>query len=83
MSRKTNIPNLTPSIANTRFWMMFSLVAVILLSGCTATRFLKEGESFYGGAVIRVKPNGKIPSKGKLKTELTTLVTPKPNKKFL
>src|SRR5688572_10812935 len=78
MLRKTNI-----SLPRAMLRLTFSMIVITVLSGCTATKFLKEGESFYGGASIHIKPNGKIPGKGRLKTDLQTLVTPKPNKKFL
>lgn len=52
--------------------------------GCTATSFLKEGESFYGGHEINFDTQGKrIGRKKVLRTELDEYVRPKPNKKFL
>jgi outer membrane protein insertion porin family len=55
-----------------------ALVAIIL-SGCTATKFLKEGESFYTGADIKIKAKGKISDQAEIKEELQTLITPEPN----
>ena len=55
-----------------------------MISGCTATKFLKEGESFYGGAEINFDTQGKrIGRKKILRSELESYITPKPNKKFL
>ena len=52
--------------------------------GCTATKFLKEGESFYGGHEIHFDTQGKRVGRKKiLQTELEEYIQPKPNKKFL
>jgi outer membrane protein insertion porin family len=52
--------------------------------GCTATKFLKEGESFYGGHEIHFDTQGKRVGRKKiLRTELEEYIQPKPNKKFL
>jgi outer membrane protein insertion porin family len=52
--------------------------------GCTATKFLKEGESFYGGHEINFDTQGKRVGRKKiLTTELEEYIQPKPNKKFL
>ena len=54
------------------------------LYGCTATKFLKEGESFYGGHEINFDTQGqRVGRKKILKTELEEYIQPKPNKKFL
>ncbi len=58
-------------------------VVVLLLVSCSATRFLKEGESFYTGAEIKIIPQGDIPGLARVKTELQTFIIPKPNSKFL
>lgn len=59
------------------------LVVVGFLSGCTATKFLKEGETFYTGAQIDIDAKGKISDQGELKEQLHTLITPEPNGTFL
>jgi hypothetical protein len=47
---------------------------VSILSGCTATKFLKEGESFYAGADIKIKlRKEKSVTKAEFKEELQTL----------
>jgi outer membrane protein insertion porin family len=56
--------------------MMF---AGIFISGCTATKFLKEDESFYAGSNIKIAAKGKIGDQGELKEQLKTLITPEPN----
>ncbi len=54
------------------------------ISACTATKFLKEGESFYGGHEINFDTQGKRVGRKKiLRTELEEYIQPKPNKKFL
>ncbi len=80
-----NRNNISLSVRVTRLfkraaWM--ALVAIIL-SGCTATKFLKEGESFYTGADIKIKAKGKISDQAEIKQELQTLITPEPNGTFL
>lgn len=59
------------------------LLAGILLSGCSATSFLKEGESFYAGAKVNFDVHGNISGKKTLKSELEEMITPKPNATFL
>lgn len=57
---------------------------LILLSGCTGTKFLKEGETFYTGAKIKFDTQGKrVGRKKALEKELQALITPKPNKTIL
>jgi outer membrane protein insertion porin family len=56
---------------------------VLLLPGCTATKFLKEGETFYDGAVLNFEtPQGRV-RKARLEENLNNLIEPKPNGKFL
>lgn len=55
----------------------------LMLSGCTATKYLKEGESFYTGAEIKFDPQGKVGPKGQLETHLEGLISPKPNTEIL
>lgn len=57
---------------------------VLLLASCTGTRYLKEGEAFYNGAVINFEtPQGRVGRKRILESELQTYINPKPNGKFL
>src|SRR5690349_14998619 len=63
--------------------LSFLLGCLILLSGCTGTKFLKEGETFYSGADINIKPQGKISGKRELRKELETLIIPEPNNTLL
>lgn len=59
------------------------LFILFFMGGCTATRFLKEGETFYEGAEIELVPQGKIGRKKAIKKDLEPYIRPKPNGKFL
>ncbi len=52
---------------------------LVLISGCTATKFLKENESFYTGAKIKFQSEGKISGQKRLETKLEPYLLPKPN----
>lgn len=54
------------------------------LAGCTATKFVPDGESFYDGADINFDTQGRrIRRIGGIEEDLRELINPKPNKKFL
>ncbi len=55
----------------------------IMLTGCTGTKFLKEGETFYTGAKLNIKPQGKISGLSALEPELEEYITPQPNNTLL
>jgi outer membrane protein insertion porin family len=59
------------------------LFIVLLLQGCTATKFLKDNESFYTGAKIKLNPQGNIGRKKQIVTDLQEFITPKPNATLL
>lgn len=59
------------------------VLAAVWLCGCTATRFLNEGESFYTVAEINFNEKGDISGTGGLKDQLQGLITPEPNGTFL
>lgn len=85
MQRRTKsyVPFLTvrrTSIVNALALFVFGFT----LFGCTATKFLKEGETFYSGAEIAFDTQGKRVGRKKiLERELQEYILPKPNKKFL
>ncbi len=60
------------------------LIGLFLLSaGCTGTTFVKDGQTYYGGAKIIFNTHGKrVGGKKSLEEELQTLTTPKPNNKI-
>jgi outer membrane protein insertion porin family len=82
MSRKSKIRRLWDLSADPRIFFLV-IGWVMLLSGCTATQFLKEGETFYSGTDIKIKPQGKIRGKRELSKELETFILPEPNGTFL
>lgn len=81
MKFRSNLSAPFRSLSSARQFML--IVTTIMLSGCTATKFLNEGQSFYDGADIKIKEKGKISGTGELKDELEGLITPEPNGKFL
>jgi outer membrane protein insertion porin family len=54
-------------------------IAFLGLSGCSASKYLKENESFYAGSEIRFHPHGKVGGKKALKKELEAMLVPAPN----
>lgn len=59
------------------------LIVAGFFMGCTATGYLKEGESFYAGPSINFNTHGRVAGRNSLKSELEEMITPKPNSKFL
>lgn len=59
------------------------LTGISLLTACSGTRNLSEGESFYKGAEIRFRKQGRTGPTARLSRELETYITPKPNTMFL
>jgi outer membrane protein insertion porin family len=63
-------------------YVFFSLLFVIIISGCSTSKYLQEGQSFYTGSEIKFIPQGKVNGKSTLKKDLETYITPKPNTKI-
>jgi outer membrane protein insertion porin family len=57
--------------------------AALLLSGCNATKYLKENEKFYAGSEIKFDPQGKVGGKKELKKDLESMIVPAPNTEIL
>jgi outer membrane protein insertion porin family len=55
------------------------VVVVLLLSSCTATKFIPKDEILYTGAEIKIKPIGKIQAKKRVKELMDQNISPKPN----
>jgi outer membrane protein insertion porin family len=53
------------------------------MAGCSATKYLKENQSFYAGSEIKFDPQGKVGGKKELKRDLQALIVPDPNTKVL
>lgn len=81
MPRKNKIRNLHACFACSAKAVGF--LVIMLMSNCTVTKYLKEGETLYTGSEIQLKPQGKIGSKQSIERGLEPLITPEPNKKFL
>ena len=79
MSKGVNKPSATIN----RLTGTWFLVVAVLVMGCSATGYLKEGESFYAGHSIEFNTHGNISGRKSLRSELDEMVTPKPNPKFL
>jgi outer membrane protein insertion porin family len=52
---------------------------VLFFTGCSGTKFLKDNQSFYTGADIKIVPQGKINRKKNVRRKLEEYLTPKPN----
>ena len=83
MLRKSNILILLKHLLVLSKTPFIGIIGVILISGCTATKFLKEDESFYTGTKINIDAQGDISGQGDLKEELQGFITPEPNPTFL
>ncbi|KAA2219985.1 BamA/TamA family outer membrane protein [Maribacter flavus] len=55
----------------------------MFLSACSVEKFIPEGEKLYTGATLKVDTIGDIRDLKNIERELTTLITPNPNTKFL
>lgn len=63
---------------------IYFLVLVIFISACSSTRRLPPGESLYIGADVRVESDSLSARERKtMRSELSALTRPRPNKKFL
>ncbi|WP_317131722.1 translocation and assembly module lipoprotein TamL [Maribacter flavus] len=63
-------------------YALFPLL-VMFLSACSVEKFIPEGEKLYTGATLKVDTIGDIRDLKNIERELTTLITPNPNTKFL
>jgi outer membrane protein assembly factor BamA len=63
--------------------IFFSACAGLVLFGCTATSHLAKDDTFYGGAILKFKPQGKVGPRKEVQRDLETLLTPTPNTKVL
>ena len=67
-----------------KYPFIYTFFLIVLVSSCSNTRFLSEGDLLYTGATVKVE--GKEVSKKErkaLKSKLQELVRPKPNAKIL
>ena len=74
--QKNNIP-----IVSLKHFFVSCMLMV--LCSCSATKFLKENESLYTGAEVKLDPQGKVGGKKEVAEALEELLQPKPNFKIL
>jgi outer membrane protein insertion porin family len=65
------------------FQPLILALTVLFLSGCINTRYLQENERLYTGANVNIETKENIPNRSELKLELSRVLLPKPNTKFL
>ncbi len=83
MRNENNLSVTNPCSTFTTVSKVIGVTLFIIMSSCSGTRFLKEGETFYGGAEVRLTTEGKISEKKEVKKQLHELIGPKPNSSFL
>lgn len=70
----------------TRSWnLLFPVVLLLVLAGCSGTSKLPEGKRLYTGATIKIVPSEKMPRRAikDLTPQLEAVISPKPNLSFL
>jgi outer membrane protein insertion porin family len=73
-----------PYVSSGLYVPILLLFIAVLLPGCTATRYLPPGETFYNGAEIDfTMPQGPVRRRATIETEMQEYIVPKPNDKFL
>ncbi len=61
------------------YYRVGNLLLMLLLMGCTATRFLKDDESFYTGGTVKINTQETTKEKKRLTNMLQSYILPKPN----
>ena len=62
--------------------MLYSIgkiMILLLVTSCSGTKYLKEGETFYSGAEIKINTFEKVGGKKRLVKNLEQYLLPKPN----
>ncbi|TGE27641.1 translocation and assembly module lipoprotein TamL [Hymenobacter metallicola] len=62
---------------------VLGLVAGLLASGCSGTKYIPEGAKLYTGSTVKIKSEVAVPNEAALQTELEGTITPKPNASIL
>lgn len=60
-------------------WWLACIVVSILLTGCSALKFVPDNEVLYTGAEVDIVPEGRIRAKKRIKELLDANLVPKPN----
>ena len=64
-------------------FIIFILLFILILQACSVKKFIPEDEMLYTGASIEIESDTVIQDKPELKDELTRVIRPEPNSKFL
>jgi outer membrane protein insertion porin family len=59
------------------------ILSLLIISGCSNTRYLAEGQELFTGAKVEIKSEEEIQNKKSLTSELQNIIRPKPNASFL
>lgn len=59
------------------------ILGLFLLQSCNVKKFIPEDKLLYTGADLELQSSDEIENKSELKSELNSLITPKPNSKIL
>jgi outer membrane protein assembly factor BamA len=66
-----------------RFYIYFFTGVIFLLNACSIKKYIPEDEKIYTGASIQIESDSVVPNKKNLEKELTNVLSPVPNSKFL
>jgi outer membrane protein insertion porin family len=61
---------------------LFFLIGAAMLSGCTANKYLKEGQKYYAGSEIKFETKTRVGGKPRIEEDLLSMVIQKPNTKI-
>ena len=64
-------------------YLFFNCLVVLLAQSCGIKKFIPEGERLYTGAELELDTIGEVEGLKEVKVELTSLIEPNPNTKFL
>jgi outer membrane protein insertion porin family len=73
---------MTP-VNTSRYLNVLSIFILVTLSGCSASKYLAEDQSFYAGSEIKFDAQGKVGGKKELERDLDALIVPAPNTEIL
>ena len=70
--------------AKIHFPSSFTWILLILIAGsCSNMRYLEEGQQLYTGSDIKIESEEKIKNKSEVSSELSRVIRPQPNNRFL
>lgn len=62
--------------------VVYVLILMTILSGCSVMKYVPENEALYTGYKIKIKPNGKLKARDRVKELMDQNVSPKANKRI-